>query len=78
VKPGTKELQIRAGLRFWPLRIFANIKRGSSDEQLADDLELLAEERASLGDAREAAVFRERARRVRAGDGDPGWSSYLT
>lgn len=43
-------------------------------DRLAGDLELLAEERAHYGDAREAAVLRERARLVRAGERDPGWT----
>lgn len=43
-------------------------------DQLAGDLELLAEERGHYGDAREAAVLRERARLVRAGEADPGWT----
>jgi hypothetical protein len=51
-------------LRLW--------REASEAKQLADDLELLAEERAELGDAREAAVLRERARLVRAGEQDPG------
>jgi hypothetical protein len=41
---------------------------------LANDLDLIAEERAELGDAREAAVYRQRAKAVRAGKPDPGWS----
>lgn len=37
----------------------------AGQEQLAQDLELLAEERAYMGDAREANELRSRARRVR-------------
>jgi hypothetical protein len=46
----------------------------ATTERLANDLELLAEERASLGDAREAGVYRARAAAVRAGSPDPGWN----
>jgi hypothetical protein len=41
---------------------------------LANDLDLLAEERSDQGDPREAAVYRARAAAVRAGKPDPGWS----
>ena len=33
-----------------------------------------AAERRALGDPREAGVLRDRARAVRAGEADPGWS----
>jgi hypothetical protein len=45
-----------------------------AQQQLADDLELRAEERAHYGDAREANVYRRRSRLVREGKPDPGWS----
>ncbi len=50
------------------------LRRFNERRTLADDLDLLAEERAHLGDAREAGVLRDRARAVRAGGADPGWS----